>query len=139
MGPGVIHTSFARPRKEGRMRKRKDYRVIQCVVYNALRVGRKNALSRKELSRITGYRDRLVREAIEALRHDNVIISLGIGGGYYIPNSTPEGRREAAAWLAMQDRRVQSIIAATRAARRFVEGRKNGNMPGQMSMFWVEL
>ena len=49
------------------MRKRKDYRVIQCVVYNALRVGRENALSREELSRITGYRDRLVREAIEAL------------------------------------------------------------------------
>ena len=64
------------------MRKRKDYRVIQCVVYNALRVGRENALSREELSRITGYRDRLVREAIEALRHDKVIISLGIRGGY---------------------------------------------------------
>lgn len=41
------------------MRKRKDYRVIQCVVYNALRVGRENSLSREELSRITGYRDRL--------------------------------------------------------------------------------
>lgn len=139
MGPGVIHTSFARPRKEGRMRKRKDYRVIQCVVYNALRVGRENAISREELSRITGYRDRLVREAIEALRHDKVIISLGIQGGYYIPDSTPQGRREAAAWLARQDRRMQSIRAATRGARRFVEGRKNGDMPGQMSMLGVEL
>lgn len=140
MGPGVIHTSFARPRKEGRMRKRKDYRVIQCVVYNALRVGRENALSREELSRITGYRDRLVREAIEALRHDKVIISLGIQGGYYIPDSTPQGRREVAAWLARQDRRMQSIRAATRGARRFVVGcsRKNKDVPGQLSMFGVE-
>lgn len=112
MGPGVIHTSFARPRKEGRMRKRKDYRVIQCVVYNALRVGRENALSREELSRITGYRDRLVREAIEA-----------------------------ALWLARQDRRMQSIRAATRGARRFVVGcsRKSKDVPGQLSMFGVEL
>lgn len=139
MGPGVIHTSFARPRKEGRMRKRNDFKVIQCVVYNALRVGRKNALSRKKLSRITGDRDRLVREAIEALRHDNVIISLGIRGGYYIPDSTLDGRREAAAWLAMQDRRMQSIRAATRGARRFVVGRKSKDVPGQLSMFGVEL
>lgn len=121
------------------MRKRKDYRVIQCVVYNALRVGRENALSREELSRITGYRDRLVREAIEALRHDKVIISLGIRGGYYIPDSTPQGRREAAAWLARQDRRMQSIRAATRGARRFVVGRKSKDVPRQLSMFGVEL
>lgn len=121
------------------MRKRIDYRVVQCVVYNALMVGRQNALNRKELVRITGYRDRLVREAIEALRHDKVIISLGKRGGYYIPESTPQGRQEAAEWLARQDRFIQSIMAATRGARRFVVGRKSKDMPGQLSMFWVEL
>lgn len=126
--------------KGGRkLRKRKDYRVIQCVVYNALRVGRQNAISRQELSQITGFRDRLIREAIEALRHDKVIINLDQGDGYYIPDSTPQGRREAAAWLDRQDRRMQSMRAATRGARRFVVGRKSKDMPGQISMFGAGL
>ena len=121
------------------MRQRKDYKVIQCVVYNALRVGRQNAISRQELSQITGYRDRLVREAIEALRHDKVIINLDQGDGYYIPDSTPQGRREAAAWLERQDRRMQSMRAATRGARRFVVRRKSKDVPGQISMFGASL
>ena len=121
------------------MRQRKDHKVIQCVVYNALQVGRQNAISRQELSRITGYRDRLVREAIEGLRHDKVIISLDQGDGYYIPDSTPQGRLEAAAWLERQDRRMQSIRASTRGARRVVVGRRNKDVPGQISMFGVEI
>lgn len=121
------------------MRQRKDYKVIQCVVYNALCVGRQNAINRKELTAITGYRDRLVREAIEALRHNHVIINLGKGEGYYIPDSTPQGRKEAAIWLTRQDRRIQSIRAATRGARRFVVGRKNKGIPGQISMFGAGL
>ena len=121
------------------MRQRKDQAVIQRVVYNALKVGRKNAISRQELSRITGYRDRIVREAIEALRHDKVIISLDQGDGYYIPDQTPQGRQEVAAWLARQDKRMQSMRAATRGARRFVVNRKNKDVPGQLSMFGVEV
>ena len=58
------------------MRYIKNLGIIQSAVYNALGVGRENAISRAELSRITGYRDRRIREAIEALRYDKVILNL---------------------------------------------------------------
>ena len=43
---------------------------IEATVYNALRIGKKNALSRAMLVSITGANDRQVRAAIEALRHE---------------------------------------------------------------------
>lgn len=112
------------------MRNYKNFGLIQCNVYNALEVGRGNAISRAELSGITGYSDRRIREAIEALRNDKVIINLDNGDGYYIPDQTPQGRHEAALWLARQDRRMKSIKASTRGARRFVIGVKSKGIPG---------
>lgn len=61
------------------MRYTKNSDVIQCAVYNALGVGKQNAISRAELSRITGYKDRRIREAIEAMRYSKVIINLDNG------------------------------------------------------------
>ena len=58
----------------------------------ALGIGKENAISRQTLSQITGVGDRQIREAIEALRHDNAILALESGKGYYIPPRTPQGR-----------------------------------------------
>ena len=76
-----------------------------------------------------------IREAIEALRYDKVILNLDNGDGYYIPDSTPQGRQEAAVWLAKQDRRMRSMKYSTRGARRFVAHDKKRDMPGQINMF----
>lgn len=117
------------------MRYTKNSDVIQCAVYNALGVGKQNAISRAEPSRITGYKDRRIREAIEAMRYSKVIINLDNGDGYYIPDSTLQGRHEATAWIARQDRRIQSMKAATKGARRLVNGVRSKGIPGQISMF----
>ena len=55
---------------------------IEATVYNALRIGKKNALSRAMLVSITGANDRQVRAAIEALRHEKAILTLPGGNGY---------------------------------------------------------
>lgn len=117
------------------MRYIKNFGNIQSTVYRALGVGKENAISRSELSRKTGYGDRRIREAIEALRYNTVILNLDNGDGYYIPDTTPQGRQEAAIWLARQDRRMKSMKYSTRGARRFVAHNKNKDMPGQISMF----
>lgn len=115
------------------MKQLKDFDVVQSAVYNALGVGRKNAVSRAELARRTGFSDRVNRQAIEALRRDRVILS--IDSGYYIPYSNEEGRQETAVWLAMQKSRMKSIKAATRGAERFARGARE--TPGQIEMAGV--
>ncbi|MGP8310956.1 hypothetical protein ACG0Z4_08790 [Enterocloster aldenensis] len=118
------------------MRKRtKNFTIIQCAVYNTLKIGKENAMSRDELILATGYTDRRIREAIEALRHIRPILNLDDGDGYYIPDTTPQGRQEAALWLSRQDRRIQSMKDATTGARRFLSKKKSKDVPGQISMF----
>lgn len=118
------------------MRKRtKNFTIIQCAVYNSLGVGKESARSRAELIRMTGYKDRRIREAIEALRHIRPILNLDDGDGYYIPDTTPQGSQEVALWLSRQDRRIQSMKDATMGARRFLNKKKNQDVPGQISMF----
>lgn len=116
--------------KEGDVKN--DFEIVKAAVYNSIGVGRANATTREELTARTGYKDRLVREAIEDLRHDRVILS--IGRGYYIPETTPQGRQEAAIWVRMQNSRMMSIKAATMAAQRFA-GMGNKQIAGQMEMF----
>ena len=77
------------------MRKRtKNFAIIQCAVYNTLKIGKENAMSRDELILATGYTDRRIREAIEALRHIRPILNLDDGDGYYIPDTTPQAARK---------------------------------------------
>ena len=134
-GPGPIIPPLPGPKGGIELRTFKNFGVIQYNVYNALGVGRNNAMSRSELSRVTGYRR--IREAIEALRNDKVIINLDNGDGYYIPESTLQGRQETYIWLARQERRMKAMKAATRGARRFVSSVKSKEIPGQISMFGI--
>ena len=76
-----------------------EYEVTKYAVYNALGVGSKNAVSRKELCRRIGCGDRMLREIIEDLRKDQVIITDDNGAGYYIPTSDDMGRARASYWL----------------------------------------
>lgn len=116
------------------MGKVNDFDVVQSAVYNALGIGKENAISRTELAIKTGYQDRLIRKAIESLRKDMVIINLDTG--YYIPHSNAQGRCETYRWLKRQRSRMKSIKTATRGAQKFVDGKKK-QFPGQICM-WDE-
>ena len=69
---------------------------VQARVYNALLVGKENALNRDELVSKIGESDRDIRTAIEILRHDKVILTLPTGKGYYIPRDDAQGYSSAA-------------------------------------------
>lgn len=117
---------------------------VQVRVYNALLVGKENALSRDELVSKTGEKDRDVRTAIEMLRHDKVILALPTGKGYYVPRDDAQGRQEAYKWIESQNSRIESIKAAERGAQLFLgrnkkNKRKNTEIPGQLSMFGTGL
>ena len=88
------------------------YDTFIYSVYNALGVGPKNAVTRRELCARLRCGDRLLRQAIEDLRHDRVILTDDNGTGYYIPTYNKEGRAQAARWIARQKKRVKSIKRA---------------------------
>ena len=68
---------------------------VQARVYNALLVGKENALNRDELVSKIGESDRDIRTAIEILRHDKVILTLPTGKGYYIPrDDAQDGKKQ---------------------------------------------
>lgn len=96
--------------------------VIKYAIYNAIGVGKKNAVSRKELCQRVGCSDRVARKAIEELRHDRVIITDDDNKGYYIPTSDSTGKARAAYWIRRQENRIKSIKEALDGARRFVNG-----------------
>ena len=117
---------------------------VQARVYNALLVGKENALNRDELVSKIGESDRDIRTAIEILRRDKVILTLPTGKGYYIPRDDAQGRQEAERWIESQDNRTKSIKAAERGAQLFIKQNKNTKRkdtvsPGQLSMFGAGL
>lgn len=114
----------------------KEFDVFIYAVYNALGVGYQNALTRRELCQKLKCGDRALRKAIEELRRDYPILTQDDGQGYYLPETTPEGREDAAHWIRRQNRRIQSIKAAQSGALRFIGPRRHRReMLGQFSMF----
>ena len=112
---------------------------LEAIVYNALKVGKENALSRLDLMAITHLNDRRIRAAIESLRHEKAILTIPGGNGYYLPPDTDQGRNEAVRWIVQQNKRIKSIREAQRGAREFAgsESKKHkiNQIPGQISMF----
>lgn len=127
-------TEAARSQKE--VREIKDFEVFAFAVYNALGIGHKNAQTRRELCQKLKCGDRTLRRAIELLRRDYAILSCDDGRGYYLPETTEEGREETKRWLMRQTSRVISIKTAQAGAMKFV-GRKSRrkDVPGQLHMF----
>lgn len=91
-------------------------------IVNIIPFGKENAISRKELTRITGLDDRTVRELISEARTEVVILSAYDGTGYFRP--TEAEKKEAEIWLNKEKHRAISTIRSLRAAKRFInEGR----------------
>lgn len=110
-------------------------RDFESEVYNALGIGSNNAKSRKQLCAELKCSDRILRETIERLRNDYPIITDDNGKGYYLPSQNAQGRRDTIRWLGRQDKRIQSIKAAQKGARDFIEPCKTNQISGQINMF----
>lgn len=139
---GTYQTSFTRPERRDYLKnKRTVSEDVQARVYNALLVGKENALNRDELVSKIGESDRDIRTAIEILRHDKVILTLPTGKGYYIPRDDAQGRQETEKWLVSQNNRTKSIKAVERGAQLFISRnkKKDKGIPGQISMFGAGL
>ncbi len=115
-----------------------DFELFTCSVYNALGVGHTNAQTRRQLCQKLHCGDRTLRRAIEALRRDYAILSRDDGHGYYLPETTEEGREETKQWLKRQGSRIKSIKTAQAGAMRFAgQKRCQKEVPGQIKMFGV--
>lgn len=87
--------------------------IIEFIPY-----GRKNAVTRQELCRITGLCDRKVRQSIEDARREYAIINLQDGGGYFRPDPTdPVDCTLARTWVRQETARAKSLFRATKGAK----------------------
>ena len=76
-------------------------------------VGHDNAISRKELCRLTGLNDRKIREEIAKARESACICNMSDGAGYYIP----EQLAEITDYINQESARARSIFKALKGAR----------------------
>lgn len=95
-------------------------------IINFIPQGKKNAVSRYELSHFTGWSDRKVRHEIHKAREDHVILSLDNGKGYYIP--TVEDFLELRKYILREMSRAKSIFVALRTAIALYEDYKRGRL-----------
>lgn len=86
--------------------------------------GFENAISRKELCRLTGLKDRDMRSMIEAARRETIIISSCDGSGYWLfPNDpTDQEKQLLQKYVQQQERRAKSIFYALKPARKLMKG-----------------
>lgn len=92
--------------------------------------GFENAISRKQLCRITGLNDRVVRGLIEDARRNTIIISNNDGSGYWLfpEDPTEEEQMLLRRYVKQQESRAKSIFYALYPARqRMKGGAANGN------------
>lgn len=88
--------------------------------------GKKNAISRQQLERVTGLSDRDVREAISLARRNTVILNLSNGKGYFQPIQGEEDDL-VVKYFKQEDSRLKRIGWSLLATRRRVKEIQNGN------------
>lgn len=95
-------------------------------IYDLLPVGAEYAISRRQLSAITGIPDRQLRRKIAEERRSGALIlssTAEVGGGYFRPADMQELRR----WVAMMQSHIAAILAVIRAAQEAIAaGREIG-------------
>ena len=98
----------------------------KSTIYDILPVGADHAVSRRELSALTGLPDRQLRRKIAEERRSGLLIlsSSESNGGYYRPADASELRRYV---RSMQSRR-RAILAAIESAQKAIyeEEQENG-------------
>lgn len=91
-------------------------------VKRAMPIGHENAISNWELSAITGFSERAVREYIRQLRVDDGIpIISSADRGYFIPREDNEADIEAGKrFVAMQETQAKNRFLSARAVKNFL-------------------
>lgn len=93
--------------------------------------GYEHAISRKDLCKITGLNDRVVRDLIEAARRTTIIISNNDGSGYWLypENPTQKEKDLLKRYVKQQESRAKSIFYALKPARKVIkESAEHGSM-----------
>ena len=91
-------------------------------VKDLLKVGKENAITRYELSMLTGMPDRAVRSEIERLRREMVILNDQDGKGYYI-STDPD---EIARYYRQEAARAKSIFYRLKPCRAAIKKAPTG-------------
>ena len=95
--------------------------TLKTSIFDLLPVGAEYAISRRQLSQITGLPDRRLRRKIAEERKAGLLIlssTAEIGGGYFRPADTQELRR----WVAMMINATLAVIRAAQEALAATEG-----------------
>ena len=98
-------------------------------IFDLLPVGAEYAISRRQLSAITGLPDRRLRRQIAEERKAGLLIlssTAEVGGGYFRPADTQELRR----WVAMMTAHINATLAVIRAAREALAAAEGGGNDG---------
>lgn len=98
----------------------------KASIYDLLPVGAENAVSRRQLSAMTGIPDRQLRRKIADERKAGLLIlssTAEVGGGYFRAADTQELRR----WVAMMQSHIAAILAVIRAAQEAIEAAEGNN------------
>lgn len=80
--------------------------------------GYQNGVTREELVRRTGWKDRVVRGRIKVLRWDLAIINLQDGKGYFRP--LEEEYPLVGIWILQENSRARESITTTNSARKWM-------------------
>ena len=97
-------------------------------VFNCLKYGKENAISRSELCLRLGYSDRDVRRAIELLRADGwCILSSSHYNGYFLPSESEIELVEL--YIKEMKSRIKKITTSLKPAEIWI---KNNNDPNQL-------
>lgn len=84
--------------------------------------GHENAISRRDLARITGLNDRHMRECIMRERRETPILNMQDGSGYFRPDMNDSGDRALLrAYKKQEESRAKAILWALKAARQALE------------------
>lgn len=84
--------------------------------------GKDKAVTRQELSIITGLNDRQLRKCISVARREHPILNLQNGKGYYMP--TVGAWLEAEEFLKQETKRARSIFWGLRGTRKWLKKHK---------------
>lgn len=98
-------------------------------IFDLLPVGAEYAISRRQLSQITGLPDRRLRRKIAEERKAGLLIlssTAEVGGGYFRPADTQELRQ----WVAMMTAHINATLAVIRAAQEAIAAAEGGGNDG---------
>ena len=91
------------------------------TIIDYIPTGRENAISRKELPKVSNINDdRITRNEVEAARANYAILNMQDGKGYFRP--TAEERDLAVRWKRQTEARIRSLQKSLGGVNKFLSG-----------------